>query len=66
VQHDRSKEIEAWLKVMPTLAGRVKTVYGYVNNHFSGHAPATVRDLQRQLGQVVVDPAQLGDQLQLF
>jgi uncharacterized protein YecE (DUF72 family) len=66
VQHDRSREIEAWRKVLPVIAGRVKTVYGYVNNHFSGHAPATVRELQRQLGQVTVDPAQLGDQLQLF
>ena len=66
VQHDRTKELEAWLKVMPAIVGRVKTVYGYVNNHFSGHAPANVRELQRQLGQVAVDPAQLGDQLQLF
>ncbi|HEY5490789.1 MAG TPA: DUF72 domain-containing protein [Gemmatimonadaceae bacterium] len=66
VQHDRSREIEAWLKVMPKIAKCVKTVYGYANNHFSGHAPATVREIQRQLGQVVVDPAQLGEQLRLF
>ncbi|MHB8838770.1 MAG: DUF72 domain-containing protein, partial [Gemmatimonadaceae bacterium] len=66
VQHDRTKEIDAWCKAMPVIANRVKTVYGYVNNHFSGHAPDTVRRLQRQLGQVELDPAQLGDQLQLF
>jgi uncharacterized protein YecE (DUF72 family) len=66
VQHDRRKELESWYQVLPTIAGRVKTIYGYVNNHFSGHAPDTVRGLQRQLGQVTVDPAQLGDQLQLF
>ena len=66
VQHDRSKEIAAWLSVLPGIAAQVKTVYGYVNNHFSGHSPADVRVLQKQLGQVVVDPAQLGDQLTLF
>jgi uncharacterized protein YecE (DUF72 family) len=41
-------------------------VYGYVNNHFSGHAPANVRDLQRALKQKVVEPSQLGEQLLLF
>ncbi len=66
VQHDRRKELDAWQQAMPVIAARVRTVFGYVNNHFSGHAPATVREMQRQLGQVAVDPAQLGDQLQLF
>ena len=66
VQHDRSRELEAWRAAIPVIASRVKVAYGYVNNHFSGHSPADVRTLQRQLGQVVVDPAQLGDQLQLF
>jgi uncharacterized protein YecE (DUF72 family) len=66
VQHDRSKELDAWRKAIPVIASRVKTVYGYVNNHFSGHAPENVRWLQRQLGQVAVDPAQLGDQLRLW
>ena len=66
VQHDRSKELAAWLRVLPGITARVQTVYGYVNNHFSGHSPATVRELQRQLGQVVVDPTQLGEQLRLL
>jgi uncharacterized protein YecE (DUF72 family) len=38
-------------------------VYGYVNNHFAGHSPQNVRDLQRLLGQPVVAPDQLGEQL---
>jgi uncharacterized protein YecE (DUF72 family) len=66
VQHDRSREIEQWRAAIPLIASQVRTVYGYVNNHFSGHSPADVRTLQRQLGQVVVDPAQLGEQLTLF
>jgi uncharacterized protein YecE (DUF72 family) len=66
VQYDRSRELEGWLKALPVIAKQVKVAYGYVNNHFSGHSPANVRELKRQLGQVVVDPAQLGEQLRLF
>ncbi|MDQ8154717.1 MAG: DUF72 domain-containing protein [Gemmatimonadota bacterium] len=66
VQHDRSRELAQWQAALPVIASKVRTVYGYVNNHFSGHSPADVRTLQRQLGQVVVDPAQLGEQLTLF
>ena len=51
---------------LPVIAKQVKVAYGYVNNHFSGHSPANVREMKRQLGQVVVDPAQLGEQLRLF
>jgi len=65
VQVDRSAELDAWAEVLPALGVRVK-VYGYVNNHFSGHSPANVRTLQAKLGQVPKDPAQLVDQLGLF
>ena len=65
VQVDRTAELESWLDVLPALAVRVP-VYGYVNNHFSGHSPANVRWLQSKLGQVPKDPAQLQDQLGLF
>lgn len=51
--------------MLPALSVRVP-VYGYVNNHFSGHSPANVRWLQAALGQVPTDPAQLGEQLGLF
>ena len=66
VQHDRSKEIDAWLKVIPTIAARVQTVWGYANNHFSGHSPADLRQMRRALGLKVVEPGQLGEQLRLF
>ncbi|MBI3568559.1 MAG: DUF72 domain-containing protein [Gemmatimonadetes bacterium] len=66
VQVDRTNEIEKWVAVLPALAARVKTVYGYVNNHFAGHSPASVRAMQRLLGQPVVEPGQIGEQLPLF
>jgi len=48
------------------LGRRVKTVYGYVNNHFAGHSPASARELQRLLRQRPVEPDQLGEQMSLF
>jgi uncharacterized protein YecE (DUF72 family) len=50
----------------PALAKRVRTVYGYVNNHFAGHSPASLRELQRLLGQPSVAPENLGEQMSLF
>ena len=52
--------------VIAALANRVKTVYGYVNNHFAGHSPASARELQRLLHQRPVEPDQLGEQMSLF
>lgn len=66
IQVDRTRELEAWAKMLPELAQKVRTVYGYVNNHFAGHSPASVRMLQEMLGLAVTDPAKLGEQLTLF
>ncbi|HEY0970693.1 MAG TPA: DUF72 domain-containing protein [Gemmatimonadales bacterium] len=66
IQVDRSREVEAWSTALWGLSQRVRSVYGYVNNHFAGHSPATARDLQRLLGQKPVDPGELGEQMTLF
>ncbi|MFI5232605.1 MAG: DUF72 domain-containing protein [Gemmatimonadales bacterium] len=66
VQVDRRSELETWTEVMASLARRVTFTYTYVNNHFSGHSPATVRMLQEMNGLPVVEPAKLGEQLTLF
>ena len=49
-----------------SLAERVKCVWGYVNNHFAGHSPSSVRDLQKMIGQKPVMPDELGEQMTLF
>ncbi|HJQ09800.1 MAG TPA: DUF72 domain-containing protein [Gemmatimonadaceae bacterium] len=66
VQVDRSYEIELWSDAIGELAEKVGQIYGYVANTFSGHAPATVRELQYKLGQTPVDPDLLGEQMSLF
>jgi uncharacterized protein YecE (DUF72 family) len=66
IQVDRRRELEAWIKAIAILAPKVRVTYGYVNNHFAGHSPATVRMIQEMMGMPVIDPARLGDQLTLF
>jgi len=66
VQVDRSVELQKWSEAIQELSGKVTHIYGYVANHFSGHSPATARDLQARLGQRPVDPELLGEQMSLF
>jgi uncharacterized protein YecE (DUF72 family) len=66
VQIDRSREIEVWTDTMLEMASQVKDVFCYIANTFTGHSPATARDLQRRIGQTPVDPEKLGEQLSLF
>jgi uncharacterized protein YecE (DUF72 family) len=66
IQVDRRKELEQWKAALAMLMARVRTAYAYVNNHFAGHSPATVRMVQEMQGLPVVDPKKLGEQLTLF
>ena len=66
IQEDRSAELDAWAAMIPVLLGQVRTVYGYDNNHFAGHSPASIRMLQERLGLPTVDPSNLGEQGTLF
>ncbi len=66
VLHDRMRELEQWSGAVKGMARRVRTIYGYVNNHFSGHSPATARMLQELLGLHAVEPRALRDQMDLF
>jgi uncharacterized protein YecE (DUF72 family) len=66
VQVDRDEELETWAAALRGVIERVGTVYGYANNHFQGHGPASARSLQRLLGQPQVEPDALRDQRELF
>jgi uncharacterized protein YecE (DUF72 family) len=66
LQVDRSAELDAWAAMIPVLQRQVRTVYGFVNNHFAGHSPASVRMLQARLGLPVVSPESIGEQQTLF
>lgn len=66
VQVDRTRELEQWGSTLRTTGTSGLEAYVYVNNHFAGHSPSTSRDLQRLLGQLPVEPGQLGEQLTFF
>jgi len=65
IQFDRSEQIELWSGVLRR-AANTKEIYGFFNNHFAGHSPASARQLQGLLGQTPVDPASLRVQRTLF
>ena len=66
IRVDREEELAEWAAALSRLASRVRTVFGYFNNHWQGHSPASARRLQRLLGQRPVDPAALREQAELF
>ncbi len=66
VQRDATRDLDLWARALISVAERVQTVYGYVNNHFAGHSPASVRQLQQLVGQTPVHPSELGEQMTLF
>ncbi len=66
VQVDRSAEIVAWSTVLEALAKQVREIYGYFNNHYEGHSPASARRLMQHLGEPVIEPDELDPQLSLF
>jgi uncharacterized protein YecE (DUF72 family) len=59
VQRDRSEDLARWARTVKELAIRVPRIYIYVNNHYEGHAPATVNHLATLLGLATVDPKSL-------
>jgi uncharacterized protein YecE (DUF72 family) len=65
VQFDRSEEIRAWSEVLKR-AALTKEIFGFFNNHFAGHSPASAREMQHLLGQQPVDPESLRGQRSLF
>jgi uncharacterized protein YecE (DUF72 family) len=66
IQHDRTRELESWADALRLMAQRLSVIYGYINNHFAGHSPASARQLQHLLGQRPVEPGELGEQISLF
>jgi len=54
---DRTQEIDEWAEVTNVLRKRVP-VYTYVNNHFAGHAPATVAELKKRIFGEVASPVE--------
>ena len=43
---DQTESLEAWNALLRKMLERVPDIYAYANNHFAGHAPATIDTLR--------------------
>lgn len=66
IQIDRTAEFDAWQADLERLLGEVREVYGYFNNHWAGHSPASANEMKHRLGLSVVEPAERWGQRELF
>jgi uncharacterized protein YecE (DUF72 family) len=65
-QLDRSAELARWAAVLPGLLDRGIDVYGYFNNHYAGHSPASARAFLELVGITPKDPRDLEPQRDEF
>jgi uncharacterized protein YecE (DUF72 family) len=56
VQVDRTAEFDAWQADLARVLPGVREVFGYFNNHWAGHSPASANEMKRRLGLVPVNP----------
>ncbi len=49
-QLDRRPELDAWGEILDEVSRDVQRIYGFANNHYSGHSPADIQYLSRKLG----------------
>lgn len=66
VQINRDRELREWAEAFKVLGGNVSEIFGYFNNHFQGHSPASCNQFKRLTGQPVVEPEDLNAQPSLF
>lgn len=62
----RAGELADWAAALRSESDRREVAYGFFNDDFAGHAPASARRLQRLLGEDVVEPSALSEQRDLF
>lgn len=66
VQIDREDSFRAWEADLMKVFGEVREVYGYFNNHWAGHSPASANEMKRRLGLPFVEPRDCWPQGELF
>jgi uncharacterized protein YecE (DUF72 family) len=66
VQIDRRPSFDAWERDLARALPEVREVFGYFNNHWAGHSPASANEMKRRLGLVPVEWKELWTQRELF
>ena len=49
VRLNRDKQLDVWAEQVASYLHQGRFVFGYFNNHYAGHSPASVRALQAKL-----------------
>jgi uncharacterized protein YecE (DUF72 family) len=49
VRVNRDKELDRWTEVISGLVDKGVTIWGFANNHYMGHSPATLREIEARL-----------------
>jgi uncharacterized protein YecE (DUF72 family) len=49
-QIDNQADLDRWATRLDEIAQHVQRIYGFANNHYSGHSPNDIRHLQSRLG----------------
>jgi uncharacterized protein YecE (DUF72 family) len=60
IQMDRAEVLEMWAERVDTFLDQGVDVYGFFNNHFAGHSPASVRQFAELLGLTLDLPGEFG------
>jgi len=71
---ERTQELTSWVDFCYQTRRRGVTVYAYANNHYQGHAPATIREFTKmwrdrgfpEIGKKPIPSPTLGVQRRLF
>ncbi|MBI1797062.1 MAG: DUF72 domain-containing protein [Candidatus Eisenbacteria bacterium] len=63
---DRSDAFAAWHADLERALPEVREVFGYFNNHWAGHSPASANEMKRRLGLIPVEPRELWTQRELW
>jgi uncharacterized protein YecE (DUF72 family) len=66
VQIDRTDSFDRWQADLTRGMPQVREIYGYFNNHWAGHSPASANEMKRRLGLLTVEPRQEWPQRELF
>jgi uncharacterized protein YecE (DUF72 family) len=66
IQFARSRELAQWAEAFGVLQDKVGEIFGYFNNHFQGHSPASCNLFKEMIGLPTVQPASLIKQPSLF
>ncbi len=63
---ERGGDLDWWARQIERMVAREVEVFGYANNHYQGHSPATLRAMQRRLGIETVEPERSLEQQSLL